>query len=48
MSLLLESAPEDHRSRHQEMLEGPQVVVGRNDTVSSQSEVDDLWGSLGF
>ena len=48
LMLLIETAPKDHRARHQEMLEGPQVVVGRNDTVSSQSEVDDLLGSLGF
>jgi len=48
VSLLLESAPEDHRSRHQEMLEGPQVVAGRSDTVNSQSEVDDLLKELGF
>jgi len=48
LKLLIETAPEAHRARHQEMLEGPQVVGGRNDTVSSQSEVDDLLGSLGF
>lgn len=48
VSLLLESAPDDHRSRHQEMLEGPQVVAGRSDTVNSQSEVDDLLKELGF
>jgi chemotaxis regulatin CheY-phosphate phosphatase CheZ len=30
------------------MLEGPQVVAGRSDTVNSQSEVDDLLKELGF
>jgi chemotaxis regulatin CheY-phosphate phosphatase CheZ len=30
------------------MLEGPQVVEGREDAVSSQSEVDDLLSELGF
>lgn len=48
VSLLIESAPEEHRSRHQDMLEGPQVVAGRSDTVNSQSEVDDLLKELGF
>lgn len=48
VTLLIESAPEDQRARHQEMLEGPQVVEGREDAVSSQSEVDDLLSELGF
>ena len=48
VNLLIESAPEDQRARHQEMLEGPQVVEGREDAVSSQSEVDDLLSELGF
>jgi len=48
VNLLIESAPEDQRARHQEMLEGPQVVEGRKDAVSSQSEVDDLLSELGF
>ncbi|HYF57652.1 MAG TPA: protein phosphatase CheZ, partial [Burkholderiaceae bacterium] len=48
LALLIDTAPEDHRARHLEMLEGPQVVVGRSDAVASQSEVDDLLSSLGF
>lgn len=48
VALLIESAPEEQRARHQEMLEGPQVVAGRGDTVSSQTEVDDLLNELGF
>lgn len=48
LKLLIDTAPEDHRVRHQEMLEGPQVVSGRSDAVASQSEVDDLLSSLGF
>lgn len=48
VNLLIDSAPEDQRARHQEMLEGPQVVEGREDAVSSQSEVDDLLSELGF
>lgn len=48
VSLLIESAPDEHRARHQELLEGPQVVAGRNDTVTSQTEVDDLLKELGF
>ncbi len=48
LKLLIDTAPEDHRQRHQEMLEGPQVVAGRTDAVASQGEVDDLLSSLGF
>ena len=48
LKLLIDTAPEDHRQRHQEMLEGPQVVLGRSDAVTSQTEVDDLLSSLGF
>ncbi|MEI7444455.1 MAG: protein phosphatase CheZ [Burkholderiales bacterium] len=48
LKLLIDTAPEDHRVRHQEMLEGPQVVAGRSDAVASQTEVDDLLSSLGF
>lgn len=48
VSLLIESAPEEHRARHQDLLEGPQVVAGRADTVTSQTEVDDLLKELGF
>ena len=48
LKLLIDTAPEDHRARHKEMLEGPQVVTGRADAVTSQSEVDDLLSSLGF
>ncbi|MCZ8106839.1 MAG: protein phosphatase CheZ, partial [Burkholderiales bacterium] len=48
LKLLIDTAPEDHRQRHQEMLEGPQVVTGRSDAVTSQTEVDDLLSSLGF
>jgi chemotaxis protein CheZ len=48
LKLLIDTAPEDHRQRHQEMLEGPQVVVGRSDAVTTQTEVDDLLSSLGF
>lgn len=48
LKLLIDTAPEDHRKRHQEMLEGPQVVAGRADAVASQGEVDDLLSSLGF
>ncbi len=48
LKLLIDTAPEDHRQRHQEMLEGPQVVAGRSDAVTSQTEVDDLLSSLGF
>jgi chemotaxis protein CheZ len=48
LKLLIDTAPEDHRARHQEMLEGPQVVAGRSDAVTTQGEVDDLLSSLGF
>jgi chemotaxis protein CheZ len=48
LNLLIDTAPEEHRARHQEMLEGPQVVAGRADAVASQGEVDDLLSSLGF
>ncbi|MCX7230764.1 MAG: protein phosphatase CheZ [Burkholderiales bacterium] len=48
LNLLIDTAPEDHRARHQEMLEGPQVVAGRSDAVTTQGEVDDLLSSLGF
>jgi chemotaxis protein CheZ len=48
LNLLIDTAPEDHRQRHKEMLEGPQVVAGRDDAVTTQGEVDDLLSSLGF
>ena len=48
LALLIDTAPEDQRARHKEMLEGPQVVAGRDDTVATQGEVDDLLSSLGF
>ena len=48
LKLLIDTAPEDYRVKHEVMLEGPQVVAGRTDAVASQSEVDDLLGSLGF
>jgi len=48
LKLLLDTAPPDQRVRQLERLEGPQVVVGRNDAVGSQGEVDDLLSSLGF
>jgi chemotaxis protein CheZ len=48
LRLLIETAPKDQWARHQEMLEGPQLVTGRADNVTSQSEVDELLGSLGF
>ncbi len=48
LKLLIDTAPQDDRQRHQERLEGPQVTAGRTDAVASQAEVDDLLSSLGF
>jgi len=48
LKLLVDTAPPEQGQRGQERLEGPQVVTGRQDAVSSQGEVDDLLSSLGF
>ena len=48
LKLLIDTAPQDDRTRRPGRLEGPQVTAGRRDAVTSQSEVDELLSSLGF
>ena len=50
LTLLVENAPPEKRSRTEGLLNGPVVDggVGRDDVVTSQKQVDDLLEQLGF
>jgi chemotaxis protein CheZ len=48
LELLVDTDLEGGAERRRELLEGPQTTSGREDAVTSQSEVDDLLSSMGF
>jgi chemotaxis protein CheZ len=48
LGLLLDNAPPSMRSESSGLLNGPVINRGAADVVTSQQQVDDLLGSLGF